>query len=205
MWLVNDYLMDAIQHLIELRALTYMFNEDHHNEEPTTFTYFKHLKKLETLRVQISTGAICNILSALHRANAPLTSLTMTYNASNKQIIDTICDNYCKFISKLHFKYDRASHHEDYIHNIDGEDLQKIINHLPQLTDIGCESDDIKVADILQALQTSNELRTAYFKIDVFDFEREYSNIRSISELARCRMMNVTIEICDKMVSEWFF
>lgn len=198
---VNGYFLEAIQLLVNLKELTYIFKET--NNEPTNLTPFQALSKLERLIVQLSPDGIWKIVSALHTANAPLTHLKMICNRANKGIIRAICK--CKGIQLLHFSYDRKHpYRSEYFHTVNGEDLLDIVKNLPQLTNIGCESDDIRIEDILQALKTSKQLQQAYFKIDVNDYEREWTNIEDIAELARKRQISVTIEVFDRLVSDNF-
>lgn len=197
-WFSDDLFVHAFQHLVNLKELIYMF--DHSDKEPATLTGFENLTKLATLRVQMSTDSTLKVLNALRAANAPLTSLTMTYIRSNYQVIPMICQ--FKKIRTLHFEYDRKKYSsQEYIHSVNGQGLQQIINDLPQLADIGCESDDIQVADILEAIQNAKQLQRAYFKIEVSDYEQESANIRAISALASKRRIYVKIEFFDRLVS----
>lgn len=196
---INDSFQGAIEHLVNLKELTYMFNAA--DREPTTFACFEGLTKLEILKVHLSTESIRNVLNALHTANAPLTSLTMTYSKSDQQVIETICQ--LKGIRTLHFEYDRRiSFRTNYIHSVNGRDLQQIGDQLPHLSDLVCESDDVNVRDILMAIKNAKHLERAHFKISEFDYERESENIQDISALASKRQIFVTIEIFDRLVSD---
>lgn len=186
-----NYNFNAIKYLANLEDFSFRAGFD----EIMTFKGFEHLKTLKRLSLNgASTECIYEVLDGLQKAKAPLDSLTMHHYDINSEIITKICE--FKTISVLTFKCELASR------DLDSNFLIRIINNLPQLKEIICDSVlfEVSVAHKL-LINFSHKLQSAFVKVDLFNYERDFLDMNAISTISRETKIRVELHTLLGVVS----
>lgn len=180
-FIVKSHLNESLKHLVNLTEFTYWY--DRYNNI-TNYSCFENMSNLRKLDFILDKDRAYNVLSSLHRGNAPLESLVVGNFCAHKQTIDLICQY--KSIERLVTHCACAF-----------KDVLEVIDNMPQLKHICCDMFDVENA--LEILQHSTALQSALFKVTRLD---SVSAIETISQSARanniCVKITSTQSVCVK-------
>lgn len=192
----KNYLMDPIGLMKNLKELTYVsqyFGEDHIGDDPDikNFEKLKQLKKLYFISDAYGTE---NVLFALAKANAQLESLTVAADS----MIEATFYEIISFKQLKHLQILLCFTTQNV--KIDRAKLYRLFDELPQLEHISIEPAVIKLPNILIALRSARQLRSATFAIlanyhFMIDNERYLSAVEELSTLAMERSVRVKIDV----------
>lgn len=187
---VRYFLEDAIRHLENLEELKYCIECCF-----TSFDCFENLKKLKKLSLSAYNSHLCEILNALHKANAPLEFIMLDDYNYKPSIVEAISQ--FQSIKQVVLKKKDSCWLKNGIFYLpeNAERLYHLVERMPQLEHITCDLNMFTMEAIRIMLQHSQNLRSAFFTIHTSEYKSDTSKLKAISAIARDRKIRVEIRV----------